>query len=405
MSAPPADARMLKLERAQALIGIGRFEEASTTLRELLGTEPDISPAWCLLAQAQIGVGQMESALDSAERAAALAPDDDWPHRLRSLALLQLGDEDGAIAAAREAVATGPHNWQAHRRLAIARGAAKRDLDYALAAGERAVALAPNEPEAHFALGLVLDARRQRKLADQAFRRALALDPQHGPSRTALARRQLVGSRFGRAGKLADAAAGFRDVVQADPRADYAVNNLELALRVFLVRLSYLVFVIVWIASRATGDSLGARLGPLVLLAIPAGFAARFLSRLAPDLRRQVGYTAFHGRLAAPSYAQTLAIALLFVSAAAPSDARTGIGIAAFVVSLGARLLLARRLGGRLLSASTARLVVAAVALTILFFVGMTLGGGFDPGRGVAFVVVASILGLVAYWIRQHRRA
>ncbi|HET8751049.1 MAG TPA: tetratricopeptide repeat protein, partial [Gaiellaceae bacterium] len=212
MSAPPADPRMLKLERAQALIGIGRFDEASSTLRELLGAEPDIAPAWCLLSQAQIGVGQMESALDSAERAAALAPDDDWPHRLRSLALLQLGDKDGAIAAAREAVATGPDNWQAHRRLAIALGAAKRDLDYALAAGERAVALAPNEPEAHFALGLVLDARRQRKLADQAFRRALALDPQHGPSRTALARRQLVGSRFGRAGKLADAAAGFRDV-------------------------------------------------------------------------------------------------------------------------------------------------------------------------------------------------
>jgi tetratricopeptide (TPR) repeat protein len=396
---------MLKLERAQALIGLRRFEEAGSTLRELLGTEPDIASAWCLLAQAQIGLGELEAAVESAEHAAALAPDDDWPHRLRSLALLHLEDKDGAIAAAREAVATGPQNWQTHNRLAISLGAAKRGLDDALAAGERAVALAPNEPDAHFGLGLVHDTRRKRKLADQCFRRALALDPHHGPSQSALARRQLVGSRFGRAGKLADAAAGFRDVVQADPHADYAVRNLELVLRVFLARLSYLVFIIVYIASRATAGTLGARLGPLVLLAVPAAFAARFLNRLAPDLRRHVGYIAFHGRLAAPSFAQAGAIGLLFVSAAAPSGARTGIGGAAIALSLAARLLLARRLGARFMSMTTARLIAVAVVLTVLFFVGTTVGGGFNPTRGIAFVVIGAFLGLCAYLIRQHRRA
>lgn len=405
MTAPAADPRVLKLERAQALIGLGRFDEAGSTLRELLGTEPDIAPAWCLLAQTQIGLGEMEAAVESAEHAAALAPEDDWPHRLRGIALQQLGDADSAIAASREAVAKAPHNWQTHRRLAINLSLAKRDLDYALAAAERSVALAPNEPGAHYALGLAHTARRDHAEAEASFKRALALDPEHGPSHEALARRQFATSRFGRAGNLAAAAAGFRAAVQADPRSDYGATNLELVLRIFIARLSYLVFVIVWIASRANGGTAGARLGPLVLLAIPAAFAARFLSRLVPDLRQHVGYIAFHGRLAAPSFAQAGAIALLFVSAAAPSGARTGIGGAAIVLSLGARILLARRLGARFLSVTTARLIVVAFVLTVLFFVGTTLGGGFDPLRGVAFVLIAAFLGLCAYWVRRYRRA
>ena len=405
MTTPTADPRMLKLERAQALIELRRFGEAGSTLRDLLGTEPDIGPAWCLLAQAQIGLGETEGALESADRAAALAPEDDWPHRLRSLALLQLGDSDGAIAAARDAVAAGPHNWQAHRRLALALGDANQNLDDALAAGQRAVALAPNEPEAHFALGLVQDARGKRTGADECFRYALALDPQHGPSQAALARRHLLESRFGRAGRLGDAAAGFRDVVQSDPRADYAAVNLEVVLRVFIARLSYLVFVIVWIASRATAGSLGARIVPLVLLAFPAAFAARFLSRLAPDLRRQVRYVAFHGALAAASYLQALAIALLFAAAAAPTGARTGIGIASVVTSFGARLLLARRLGGLRFTVTSRRMIVGAVVIFGLYFAGALIGGGFQPLRGLAFVLIAGFLGLAYYLIRLFRRA
>jgi tetratricopeptide (TPR) repeat protein len=394
---------MLRLERAEALIGLGRFDEARSTLRELLGTEPDLAPAWCLLARAQIGLGEMEAALESAERGVALAPDNDWPHRLRSVALERLGDTDGAITAAREAVAKGPHEWQTHKRLALVLVHAKRDPDFALAAAGRAAELAPNEADAHCVLGLAHDARGEKKEAERCFRQALALDPQHSASLDALARRQLAMSRFGRAGNLAAAASGFRDVVHSDPYAAHGAANLELVLRVFLARLSYLVFVIVWIASRATGGTLGARLGPLVLLAVPVAFAARFLTSLAPDLRRQVRYVAFHGRLAAPSYAQSLAISLLLVSATAPSGARTGIGIAAVVISFAARLLLARRSGGLRFSSTSSRIVVGAVGVIVLYFVGATLGG-FNPVRGLLFVVGGALLTLFSYGIRQRRR-
>jgi tetratricopeptide (TPR) repeat protein len=286
VSSDTTDQLVPRLERAQALIELGRFDEAASLLRGLLASEPGLAPAWCLFAQTRIGVDDAEAALDAAERAAALEPGNGWPHRLRSVALQQLGDLDGAIAAAHEAVSAEPHDWQTHRRLAISLIVASRDVDEAVAAAERAVALAPSEPGAHHALGLANDLRRNHAEAGRSFRAALALDPQYSPSHDALARRQLAASRFGRAGNLAAAAAGFRDAVRADPRAAHSATNVELVLRLFVARLSYLIFLIVWVASRVTGDTLGDRIGPLLLLAIPAAFAARFLARLVPDLRR-----------------------------------------------------------------------------------------------------------------------
>jgi tetratricopeptide (TPR) repeat protein len=404
MSSKETDVLVVRLERAQALIEFGRLDDAAALLRELLGSEPNSAPAWALLAQAEIGLGDPKAGLDAAERAAALEPESDAPHRLRSIAMQQLGDDEGAVSAARAAVTLAPHNWQTHSRLAIALGVAKQDLDDALASAERGVELAPGVPATHYALGVVNDRMGKHAEAESCFRKALSLDPQHGPSHSALAARRLSTSRFGRAGNLAAAAGGFREAVQADPRASYSARNLELVLKVFLARLSYLIFVIVWIASRVTGSTVGARILPLLLLAIPAAFAVRFLARLAPDLRRHVYYIAFHGRLAAASIAQACAVALLFVSAAAPSGARTGLGIAALVASLIARVLLAYQPGKALLSAGSKRVIVAAVILTILFFAGATVGGGFQPARGLLFDLLA-VGGALLYYRLRRRRA
>jgi tetratricopeptide (TPR) repeat protein len=372
----------LGLERARALCELRRFPEAIELLQQLLGRDPDSATGWCLLAQAQLGVGDAYAVLDAASHGTALAPEDEWPHRLRSIAFEELGVPDSAIAAAREAVRVGPHTWQAHSHLATALVIAKRDLGEAGQAAERGVALAPHEPDAHYALGLVADARGDHRVAEEHFRRALALDPQHGPTHNARARRRLASSRF-HAGKLADAAAGFRDVVQADPRADYAARNLEVVLRVFLARLSYLIFVIVVIAARAdhlTSGTAGgtdvARIVP-VLLAVPIAYAVYFVVRLEPDLRGHLLYVAFHGRLGAASIAQVCAIALLLASAAAPTSVRIGLVIAAFFSSLLARLILAVRGSGRILAVgdwrdhrvTLSRRWVMTLALVVMFLI------------------------------------
>lgn len=332
------------LERAQTLIDLHRLDEARSLLQRVVGREPDNPTAWCLLAQAQHKAGRPHDALEAASRGAALAPEDDWPHRLRSVAFQALGADESAVAAAREAVRVGPFSWQSHARLANSLVSAKGDLEEALAEGERSVELAPYSPDAHYALGLVAEASRNREEAELCFRHALALDPEHGPSHNALAGMQLATNQWN-PGSLAGAASGFRDAVQADPRADYSAKNLEAVLRHFIARVSYLVFAIVWLASRVTGGTLFDRIGPVFLLLIPAGFAVWFLAGLAPDLRRQVRWIAFRGPLALPVYLQACAVGLLLAGAAVPGGDRQGIAAAAVLASLAARVLIARRNG------------------------------------------------------------
>ena len=341
MSTEP-DPLQLELERAQTLVELGRYEEASAVLTQLLAREPEVAPAWCLFAQAQIAAGDSNSGLDAAERAASLEPENEWAHRLRSAALQNLG-RPGAIAAAREAVAAAPHVWLTHNRLATVLAAANQNPDAALAAAERAVELAPNEPDAHRALGRAYEMRDDHAEAERCYRLALSLDPQNAAAHDALARRRLTASRRFGAGNLAAAASGFRDVVQANPRSAAGAANIEIIIRGFLSRLSYLVFVCVWASTLVTnhsGPSAAGRAVPLLLAAIPVGFGLRFLVSLAPDLRRRVGYMAFHGWLAPASYANAVALPLLVVSAAGPSGARIGFAVAAFLLSLAARVYL-----------------------------------------------------------------
>jgi tetratricopeptide (TPR) repeat protein len=336
------DPLQLELERAQTLVELRRYEEASAFLTQLLAREPEVASAWCLLAQSQLAARDPETALDAAERAAALEPENEWPHRLRSAALQNLG-RPGSIAAAREAVAAAPHAWQTHLRLAEALAAAKTNPDAALAAAERAVALAPNEPNTYAALGRAYEMRGDHAEAERSFRQALALDPQHAGAHHELARRRYEASggrrrRFG-AGNLAAAASGFRDAVEANPRSHVGAANVEIVIRSFLARLSYLIFVSVWLATFVANNS-SSRVVPALLIAIPMAFAVRFLIALAPDLRRRVGYMAFHGWLAPASCAQVVAIALMLVSAAGPSGARIGFAAAAFLISLAGRIYL-----------------------------------------------------------------
>jgi tetratricopeptide (TPR) repeat protein len=219
---------------------------------------------------------------------------------------------------------------------------AKGSRDEAIAAGRKAVELAPHQADAFYALGIAHDmGRRAHAEAERCYRQALALDPQHAASLNALSRRHLRSSGFGRAGNLATAAEGFREAVRADPRLNVAATNLELVLRVFIARLSYLIFIIALLASPSQRGFLGSRLAPFLLLAIPVAFAIRFLWRLAPDLRRHVGYVAFHGRLAVPSVLQSCAVVLLLVSVVVQEGARKQIGFAAVMTSLAARIVLA----------------------------------------------------------------
>ncbi|MGH3388882.1 MAG: tetratricopeptide repeat protein, partial [Actinomadura sp.] len=97
----PTDA---DLERADALIALGRHEAARESLARVLAREPGNVEALCLLAQALKEAGAPAEMLSVAERANAVAPDEEWPHRLRALALLDLDRAPEGVEAALAAV-------------------------------------------------------------------------------------------------------------------------------------------------------------------------------------------------------------------------------------------------------------------------------------------------------------
>jgi len=82
----PAD-----IQRARALLEVGRWEQAQQELVGYLATAPQSVEGLCLLARCHQLAGRFHPMLDAAEQAIGAAPDNEWPHRLRSIALGKLG--------------------------------------------------------------------------------------------------------------------------------------------------------------------------------------------------------------------------------------------------------------------------------------------------------------------------
>lgn len=209
-----------------------RWDAALGALGSALAEYPDSFAGWCLSAMAYSGLGRPGESLAAATRAITLGPDQEWGHRLASLAYGQLGRHREAVAAARRARGLAPNAWQSHTRLAMALAAARRGRTEARAAAERAVILAPGEPETHFAVGFVALRFFRSREAEAAFRRVLALVPDH-----AAALNNLAKIRLGR-GRVLAAALGFGAALVADPNLGVARSNVDVVARRLLVYLN-----------------------------------------------------------------------------------------------------------------------------------------------------------------------
>jgi tetratricopeptide (TPR) repeat protein len=342
MSTRRGGAASVDLDRARALCDLARFDDAAQLLQRVVAADPQNARAWCLLAQAYLGGREDGDALRAAETALSLSPEDEWAHRLHSIALGKLGRREESVAAARSAARVAPHSWHAFVQLAQALVGDKSAHDEALAAAEQAVALAPHEAAPHIVLGLAARACKRYEDAEAAFRAALAIDPQNSAAHNELARLRLRRTKLAGATALAEAAGGFTDAVRANPRADVSRRNLDLVVRVFLARVSYLIFLDAYLAGRglAGSGSMAARLAPVILLAVPAQFAWRFVRRLTPDLRRHVHRVLLSRALLIPAVLQAVAIALLLVAVVAPRDARSFAAGAAAAAAAVARVYL-----------------------------------------------------------------
>jgi len=183
--ADPAGSVDAALVRAARLTDEGKLRAAIAVLESTLEAYPDHSTLWCRLAAAYLDADEASESLDAAKRAIVLG-ERSWAHRLASLALVELDRHDEAIVSAREAVRRDPDDWRGF--VTLAEALARDEPEQAVRAARAAVERAPTEPRTHEVLGDAAMLAHDWMLAEQCYRDALRLDPEHPDLPTKLAR-------------------------------------------------------------------------------------------------------------------------------------------------------------------------------------------------------------------------
>ncbi len=327
--------------RAAELCAEGHCAEAGDLLRPVAERDPASPAIWLLLARAELAAERYERALQAAEHTHALAATEALPDVIASVALLRLGRAEQALERARRAVATDPHDFDAVSLLARILSTAGFHDD-ALAAAADAAELAPEHPAAHLTAGVVAAAAGQRDVARASFRQVLTLDPANAAAQHELARLRLR-RRFNDPAALADAASGFARAANAESASEKSVEVLERVLRAFLSKAAYLLFIDAYVVMRvaASSNGMAARLVPVVLLAVPACYAVRFLRRLAPTPRQRLVWLMIGERsLSTATALEALSAASILVAAVGAGFLRSGVAVVGAFAALAARLML-----------------------------------------------------------------
>jgi tetratricopeptide (TPR) repeat protein len=172
----PSDPGLLH-NRAQALFGLGRWEDARADLERALRLKADLHPAWNLLGGVLAQLRDSAGAERAYRRALALKPRHPETHYNLGLCYQEAGRNDDAIACYRKALELRPAFAQAHNNLANAlkaRGA----LDEAMVHYREAMRLDPHLADAFSNLGMALQERGRAEEALPLLERALELRPQ-----------------------------------------------------------------------------------------------------------------------------------------------------------------------------------------------------------------------------------
>ncbi|WP_181019589.1 tetratricopeptide repeat protein [Nonomuraea typhae] len=212
------------LQRARALLDLGRGAEAARELYGVLAEEPEHPVAHAYLALALRAQRRYAEAAASAAEAIRLAPDHWFGHYVAAQVHLAAGQAGPALPAADAALALNPDwapLWELRARILLSSG---RPADAADAA-RRALALDPEDPDPAALLAMALTQLGRGAEALGAARDALRLDPESPNAHLALGRAELAH------GDPARAAGAFREVLRLAPGFDDARDLLVVALK------------------------------------------------------------------------------------------------------------------------------------------------------------------------------
>jgi tetratricopeptide (TPR) repeat protein len=197
-------------ERANALIEMGRPEEAIPLLVRAIGLEPDDAHTRCRLVLALMRTDKQTEALEQAEAALAVDASGEWPHRLRAILLGQQGWHEKALKSALEAVRIEPELPSALYTLGSAYVNLKRYRD-ADEVGVRILEAAPDDSDSHELLSFIAVRQNKHRDTEKHARESLRLNPENMDAMRFLA----IGLRGQR--KRKEATEAWLEVVRRNP--------------------------------------------------------------------------------------------------------------------------------------------------------------------------------------------
>ncbi|MGA2111177.1 MAG: tetratricopeptide repeat protein [Anaerolineales bacterium] len=184
------------LHLAQLWTLSGKPERAVETLLAAEPAHPNSDLLSHSLAEALLKLGKGEEALQRAQTAAELTPrrGDHW--LLVGRVARKLGQIDQALDAVRRARELDPKDWRADMELGLALEAQQR-WDLALEAYRAAARLSPTNSEVMYRMGVVLKNLRSYSEATEALRQAVRLNPNNLPAHKLLSAVMALGLVYG----------------------------------------------------------------------------------------------------------------------------------------------------------------------------------------------------------------
>ncbi len=200
-----------------------RFAEAVDAYRALLEVTPRSEDAWCNLGNAYVGLERFDDAIRCYRSAIGHVPESALAHYRLGVALLQLDNYREAEAAARRAVEIAPDHVDGWINLGDIFQTQKRH-DEALAHYEHALTLAPKRADLLNNIGVAYKGKHALETAFAYFEKAIESSPGY-----ALARMNHAGMLLN-FGEVAEARAGYRRILESEPKHEQAARQLLLCL-------------------------------------------------------------------------------------------------------------------------------------------------------------------------------
>lgn len=224
MNDPELKEYLHHLQRAEALLDIGRWREAVHELDLHLAKYPGDYVPLCQSAAAYAALGELQKALDRANQAVQSWPEGDWAYRLQSMIFTENGEFKRAFDSAEKAAAIAPDSPLTLLSLAYAQ-ANHGKLDDAVITANALLELSPDAAESHETAGYVALKRESLRDAEEYYLAALAIEPESVNSLNNLGVVYRERAKKGEQQYQEKAIEMFERALKVDPSFKLAENN------------------------------------------------------------------------------------------------------------------------------------------------------------------------------------